>query len=41
MDQGTSIVARGYWKKRTWRNQQNQEVESWEFQIQFVEPKQD
>ena len=40
MDQGTAIVVRGYWKKRTWRNQQNQEVESWEFQIQFVEPKQ-
>jgi hypothetical protein len=40
MDQGTTVVVRGYWKKRTWRNQQNQEVESWEFQIQFVEPKQ-
>jgi hypothetical protein len=40
MHQGTTVVVRGYWKKRTWRNQQNQEVESWEFQIQFVEPKQ-
>jgi hypothetical protein len=40
MDQGTTVVIRGYWKKRTWRNQQNQEVSSWEFQIQFVEPEQ-
>jgi hypothetical protein len=40
MDQGTTVVARGYWKKRTWQNQQNETVSSWEFQIQFVEPKQ-
>jgi hypothetical protein len=40
MDQGTTVVVRGYWKKRTWQNQQSETVSSWEFQIQFVEPKQ-
>lgn len=38
MDQGSTVMVRGYWKKRSWQNQRNETMSAWEFQIQFVEP---
>jgi single-stranded DNA-binding protein len=37
---GSTLELAGYWKKRSWQNQQGQTVDSWEFMTQTFTIKQ-